>query len=86
MDGRGNKFMGKYTIQPHWPSDLKVLAGDVIRAKLQRQWAKNVVLTLEDQSCMKYCLDRYMAFDAELRRAKSRFEDRYYEYQQIGEV
>lgn len=78
--------MGKYTIQEYWPTDLKVAAGAVIRAKLERKWQKRNVLTCEDRPSMKYCIDRYMEADTAVRRAKDRFDDMYFDYQEAGEV
>lgn len=80
--------MGKYTIQQHWPSDLKILAATVTRAKLERKWRKRNVLTFDDAEggSLKYCIDRYMEADTALREAKARFDDLYYDYKQIGEV
>ena len=78
--------MGKYTIQEYWPTDLKVAAGAVIRAKLERKWGKRNALTCEDNQTFKFCADRYMEADTAVRRAKDRFDDMYCDYQEAGEV
>ena len=78
--------MGKYTIQTYWPDDLKVAAGAVIRAKLERKWRKRNALTCEDVKALKFCTDRYIEADTAVRRAKDRFDDMYLDYQEAGEV
>ena len=86
MVGRGNKSMGKYAIKEHWPSDLKIMAANVKRAKMERKFRKAAVLTGEGGQALKNRIDRYIEADTEVRRAKARFEEKYCEYQQIGEV
>lgn len=78
--------MGKYTIQEHWPEDLRVLASNVIRAKLERQWRKNNVLTCDSTQELRYCVDRYMEADRAVRRAKANFQTVFEHYRNLNVV
>lgn len=78
--------MGKYTIREDWPVDLKVAAGDVIRAKLARKWRKHRMMACTTVSQYRAEVDYYMTADHILRQRKAYFDDLYLKFQEAGEV
>ena len=78
--------MGKYTIREDWPDDLKVAAGDVIRAKLARKWRKHRLMKCSTVSQFRAEADYYVSADHILRQRKAHFDDLYLKFQEAGEA